>query len=205
MKTPAFTRGIAGLGVGLLIGLMLGLSASPVVATVMTALTGLLGGFIGVRSSSDNQTTSPCDMVFAITFAFAAILGIFTGLYMRNHNLLSPTLAQQKQQWIEIGFEEDQALALVVRQRLGTSSTKSANSTTASSLSGITSTYLFAGNASNCGKLKPASFSDNDELTRAWRSEGDRWEQIANNVEKNIPSDQQRVAYQILWRLRCKE
>ena len=79
----------AGLGLGLLIGFIIGLSIAQVTGIILAALTSLLAAFFGLQNNLEGKTGNK---VVIGTFSFTCIISIFFGLYIRTHNLLSPSL-----------------------------------------------------------------------------------------------------------------
>lgn len=88
----------AGAGLGVVVGLLVGLSSSPVVAAVVGALaTGLvtLLGFVRPTSESDQSSSVQGSVVRLAAFGFSCACAVLFGLFLRTHNWLSPTVADQ--------------------------------------------------------------------------------------------------------------
>lgn len=95
----------AGGALGMLLGLLVGLSASPVVAGVVTGLVALLAGVFGLSDKlSDGLGRRGAHRLAA--FGVIAALAAPLGIYLRSAELLSPTVAQQRQQLVEIGITD---------------------------------------------------------------------------------------------------
>ncbi len=58
LRARVLAEVLAGVGVGVLLGLILGLAASEVVKAVLAGLVALLGGFLGLKSSSSKKSKS---------------------------------------------------------------------------------------------------------------------------------------------------
>jgi hypothetical protein len=92
----------AGAAIGLLVGLIAGLSISPVTSTILGALsTGLLV-LLGFKESQ--ETTYSASHAFRVLgFGLFCSLALIAGISLRTHQVLSPSLARQKQQLTDIG------------------------------------------------------------------------------------------------------
>lgn len=104
-----------GAGIGLLFGIIMGTSTTPTVATVLGALTTLLAGILGLNDQYFNNVKA----VRIGSFGFACVIGAYTGLYVRSHNLLSPSPESMKAQYLRLGYSETQALELVTFKEFG--------------------------------------------------------------------------------------
>ena len=104
-----------GAGIGLLFGIIMGTSTTPTVATVLGALTTLLAGILGLNDQYFNNVKA----VRIGSFGFACVIGAYTGLYVRSHNLLSPSPESMKAQYLRLGHSEEQALKLVTFKEFG--------------------------------------------------------------------------------------
>ena len=120
------TQVFSSVGIGLLVGLLLGLSSAPVVGLVVGSVTALLAGLLGVAVPvKDGEQAAPIPRgqqqaligLRAGTFGLACIVGMFAGIYMRTHNLLSPPepgLQERYDELMAIGFSAERARELVV-------------------------------------------------------------------------------------------
>lgn len=120
-------------GIGLLIGILLGLSTSPVVGLAVGSITALLASLLGLKipkkngeQATDDTTNREQQKLIGIRagfFGLTCVVGIFIGIYMRTHNVLSPpelTLKQQIAELTAIGFSAQEARELVVPHATGT-------------------------------------------------------------------------------------
>jgi hypothetical protein len=102
-------------GIGLLFGVIMGTSITPTVATVLGALVAILSAVLGLNDSQFTHAKA----VRIGSFGLACVLGAYIGLYVRSHNLLSPSLASLKAQYLEIGSSEKQALQFITYKEFG--------------------------------------------------------------------------------------
>jgi len=111
---------LCGASLGGFVGVMVGLSSSPIVASVVSALVGLvvayatatLGGGLREALESSNEAVrsqSIAVQVYLAGFSFIGTLALLVGLYMRTHNSLSPTPREIVEQWMEAGLTEGPA------------------------------------------------------------------------------------------------
>ena len=105
----------AGAGIGLLFGMLMGASVTPTVATMLGTLTAILTAILGVNDNYFNKTKA----ARIGAFGFACFIGAYISMFIRAHNLMSPSIITLKNQYIEAGFNEEQALAFIAQQRLG--------------------------------------------------------------------------------------
>jgi hypothetical protein len=121
------TQVFSGVGMGLLVGIIVGLSVSPVVKTILGALAGLLAAFLGLQDSfyskqQEEDATKVYDRIKmssirAGSFGLACAVGILFGVFVRTHDLLTITIKDQVQRWVDAGYNDDYARALVVYQK----------------------------------------------------------------------------------------
>ncbi len=159
-------------GIGVLIGILLGLSASPVVGMVVGAVTAMLTSLIGTDwPAAKTPTTEPAERdrqqrlmaVRAGCFGLACVMGIFSGIYMRTHHVLSPpqpTMKEQFDAYRSIGFSAQQARSLVA----GKTPTAHENSPSTSD------TVLFAVDADSCEKMNIDNFATLDAAADYYRN-----------------------------------
>ena len=168
-------------GIGSLIGILLGLSSSPVVGLVVGSITALLASLIGLKTpatddDSGSQVLTGAQLKLAGlrtgSFGLACVLGIFVGIYMRTHNVLSPTeptLQVQFSELTQIGFSPKEARELLVIKKFNDKSTqdKSADSSPTASLE---KTVLFATDSKLCEKIAVDRFENFSALMSFYRS-----------------------------------
>ena len=168
------TQIFSSVGIGLLIGILLGLSASPVVGLVVGSVTALLTSLIGMQTpkkSGDQETTEKISQeqlkligIRAGVFGLTCIVGIFAGIYMRTHNVLSPpkpTLKEQVNELIGIGFNSQEARDLVVVQvPYADSSSEKTNNRSTLSTDALQNTVLFSIDSETCEKIAISRFEN---------------------------------------------
>lgn len=109
----------SGTGIGLLIGVLMGISVTPTVAVIIGALASGLAILLGLNDAHFNNAKA----VRIGGFGFACVLGIYFGLYARTHQMLSPepvpppSLAEQKAEYVAMGFSEREALDFIAFSR----------------------------------------------------------------------------------------
>jgi len=166
----------AGAGTGLLLGLLLGLSASPVVAVVVGALAALLASLIGLplpgKAGAAADAPGPAQRKAAhwraAVFSLVCVLGLLIGLYVRTHDLLSPTprsLQVQVDELTALGFSSAEARRIVVLHKLDDSPVPAPASTALPGRS-----LLFAAQAERCERLNPERFKDLAATVAAYRA-----------------------------------
>jgi hypothetical protein len=105
------------------VGWMAGLSASPVAATIISALmsaivavgaglTAFKLGNLTVRSAFVEFPTIP---VAAIAFGMA--LGVAAGVWSRTHDVLSPTLESRLNGWVALGAKREDVVRAMLAQQ----------------------------------------------------------------------------------------
>ncbi|MBW4891579.1 hypothetical protein KXQ82_17770 [Mucilaginibacter sp. HMF5004] len=120
---------LSGIGMGLLLGIIMGLSVSEVVKVIMGAMTAILGAFLGFDKQSftgigneEYQKIEENRLFTALRagwFGLAVLVGIISGMYIRTHEVFTPTVSANVKQWTDAGYSEDYARKLVAYQRLG--------------------------------------------------------------------------------------
>lgn len=98
-----------GLGIGLLLGILLGLSISPVVSGVIATLSSLLAILIGLNE----KYLDPLKSIRIGSFGLFAVAGIILGLYLRANDPFAPSLLDKKNEYVAIGYSEEEAKALI--------------------------------------------------------------------------------------------
>lgn len=115
MNRHNLTAIFSGSGLGLAVGLFMGLSVSPIVGVVIGAIASSLAVFLGFGDEKHTSAKSLRIGAFGLAAALSAILGI----YIRSHNLLSPSLDSLKSQYLELGFSEEEALSFIKFKEFG--------------------------------------------------------------------------------------
>lgn len=106
----------AGLGLGLLIGIVIGLSIAEVTGVILAALTSLLAAFFGLRSSSDGEKGN---QVIIGTFGFSCIIAILLGIFVRTHNLFSPSIEKDIETYKKVKLTDKEIKELILFKEFG--------------------------------------------------------------------------------------
>jgi hypothetical protein len=101
-----------GLGVGLLLGLLLGLAVSPVVSAIIGTLSSLLVVLLGLNESYLN----PVKSIRIGAFGLFCVIGILSGIYIRSHNSLAPSLQSLNKEYKSLGFSDKDARDFIAYQ-----------------------------------------------------------------------------------------
>jgi hypothetical protein len=202
---------LAGTAIGLLLGLLVGLSSSPVVATVVGAITGGMLVFLGFTShgQSDSNTTSSLEAAgWRLTgFGLACSAALIVGLEVRTQNLLTPPVKKQVSELTDAGFTADEAhgwvayknIGVLMRVRPDTPVDKDKRA------AGTASSYLFAspGNDS-CNLLNPDKYSSQSEHLIALRNAGGRYAAFADSIA-GLDEKSRAVTFNATKHLLCPE
>ncbi|MEZ5083065.1 MAG: hypothetical protein R2750_06415 [Bacteroidales bacterium] len=180
-----------GLGIGLLLGLLLGLAVSPVVSGVIGTISSLLAVFLGLNDKYMGQIKS----IRIGAFGFFAVVGILSGMFIRTHNALSPTKDEIKKEFLNAGFNENQALyftALQVAEYVpeGWFETTAADTVANSKRSRSTQSHLFSSHVdvSQCAVLKSADRDfPKSEMVYSFESAGGVWKELAYGLSPDFP------------------
>ena len=108
----------SGIGIGLLVGILMGTTVEPVVSIVVGALASGLALLLGLN----DQNFGNAKALRIGSFGIACIVGSYLGIYVRSHNLLSPpqpSMAEQKAEYVQLGFEDREALDFIAYERFG--------------------------------------------------------------------------------------
>ncbi|HVR29673.1 MAG TPA: hypothetical protein VMS86_09060 [Thermoanaerobaculia bacterium] len=190
---------LAGGGIGLLVGALLGLSVSPVVATVLGALTAVIAAFFGLAGDS-KQDSARLGRIAA--FAFAAVVGLVTGLYLRTHDSLSVSVEDDVAEWEAAGYPTGIARGIVAYERTGLVPegwSQAPEETGPRSAS----TALFSASAEDCARVDPRDHPDTEELANAFALAEGGWAELARATGE-VPAEQRREILEAAWRLACE-
>lgn len=104
-------------GIGLLFGVIMGTTTTPTIATLLGALTAVLGAILGLNDNLFSDTKAARIGAFGV----CCVVGAYLGLYVRSHNLLSPSLIELKHGYLAAGFSEQQAMQILAMKEVGVS------------------------------------------------------------------------------------
>jgi hypothetical protein len=115
---------VAGVALGLFVGALLGLSLTPgTTSTVMTALVAVLAIFFGLTNAAETTQIRPATGRIA-AFCIAALIATTAGIYVRTHDLLSPSgsgLPALATELKTIGYSDDEIHNMIKARYFGSS------------------------------------------------------------------------------------
>lgn len=189
-KSIAF---FSGGGLGIAVGIFMGLATSPTVGVVIGAIASSLAIFLGFGDGEHSHIKSIRIGAFGIMAAIFALLGV----YIRANNLLSPSLESLKAQYMELGFEEQEALDFIKFKEFGIlqegwrmaggDSTAGANQQSGRSL-------LFSSGAvtrSDCEKFDFNEFTSLKIILNNLSFLDESWKKMANEVQKQFSDEEE--------------
>lgn len=109
----------AGATMGMLIGSLIGLSTVPVVGGVVSALTALIGAFLGLAGPNASKLPLTFQPARVIGFGLCCVIAIVAGIIIRTHHLLAPAAKDQVASLVAAGFDQPAAIELVAYQNFG--------------------------------------------------------------------------------------
>jgi len=166
---------------GLLVGALVGLSSSSVVQTLVTALIAVATAIVGVVPTDGAKVRiSPTAHTWMALFGVCAFAGMVSGLYIRTHDMLSPTPSDLVERWEAAGFTAPAARALVAARQEHDGEADGARPS---------SSVLFghAGVADGC---IDADFASAEQVASRFQSEGQPWRGVSVIIQ-GIPADAQ--------------
>ncbi len=207
ISTIALANFLGGACLGLLLGLLVGMSSTPVVANVIAAFTAAMIAFIGLRandspnSPSDETSRSSSALARTSGFALACVASVLLGLFIRTHDLLSPTLADRAKIWEQLGFSPAETRAILLYQQANVvpeswKFSPSEKATTQSSL-------LYGSEASLCAEARPERFANTAETLQAWKKFGGIWERTSELIAHNVAPEKQDNAVKEAHQMIC--
>jgi len=107
-----FSSFFNGLGVGLLLGLLLGLAVSPVVSVIIGTISSLLAVLLGLNENYLN----PAKSIRIGSFGLFCVVGILSGVYIRSHNSLAPSLQSLYNEYRAMGFSDKDSRNFIAYQ-----------------------------------------------------------------------------------------
>jgi hypothetical protein len=200
----------AGGGLGLCVGVLIGMTTTPVVGTVIGALTALFATIFGDQiGRSTGAGAAPDPAGFARIGAFGALctVGALVGVSIRAHNVLGETPAVQVAGLEAAGFSKPIALQLYMYRTFGLVQTDDLHvrpATNAPPPVNVNQSSLSAGPAaSECRQYAPTEYhNDPANISSAWRKAGGAWAAVADAVQ-GAPADKQLAMAHAAWSLAC--
>jgi hypothetical protein len=208
------TQVFSSLGVGLLVGILLGLSSAPVVGLLVGSLTALLASLLGFKLPTRGETESgPAaaslsqELVQTLiglragTFGFACVLGIFVGIYLRTHDVLSPAAPGLEERYAEllaIGFSPQEARSVLV---------DGAFTDPAAATPTTRNTVLFGIDTALCQQLAPDRFATLAAAADYYRGRDLAWlADIALELDRGLDGEaEKRLALDAVVRTACRD
>jgi hypothetical protein len=202
---------LTGASLGALVGLYVGLSTSPIVSTIVGTLTSLLTTLVGLKLVLDKQEPSEggesigsfkIKMVLLSAFAMACIVFTISGMYLRTHNTLSPTLSEKYTAWEKAGFSKEEIKKILLFQELGIQTGKEGISEGITSVSPLSenakaqSSVLFRAEVSieACDLINVSVDQSLPVILDNFTTNGGIWEQWAKDINKNLPEKHKKQA-----------
>jgi hypothetical protein len=164
-----------GAGIGLLLGILWSLSVSPVIGGVIATLSSLLALFLGLSE----KYIDPLKSIRIGAFGIAAVAGVLLGLYIRTNDPFTPTMRDKMDQYLAIGYSEEQARAFI---------TKSIESDTGKTRREANVLYSGTVDAGACDDLQYAK-EGSPEIINTFKSAGGAWRELAETFEADLPGD----------------
>jgi hypothetical protein len=166
-----------GLGIGLLLGILLGLSISPVVSGVIGTLTGILALLLGLNEKYLDSLKSMRIGAFGVF----AVVGIIIGLYIRANDPFAPSLKTKMDNFLEIGYSEEEARAFITKDVIS-------DSTRSKREAGVL--YSSTVDAGACDVLQYASADQPvNELVNTFKEAGGTWKELAEEFSRTLPDN----------------
>jgi hypothetical protein len=211
-NSPLLSQVFPGLGIGLLVGLIVGMSVSPVVSIILGSLASLLAAFLGLQGGGESEAAD--ETLFRRfrmnglrmgSFGFACVAGILLGLFIRSQDVFSLPINKQVEKWTSAGYSDKEARQFVAFEKLGVK--PDAKEIVASEIQKAHSSSLFTGASSEnlCYELRSDRY-DNDikKILEAYRNTNKNLAALANDIEKNVPREQQLAFINSVWRVICE-
>lgn len=208
------TQVFSSLGIGLLVGILLGLSSAPVVGLVVGSITALLASLLGLKLPARDSAAAATDdqlpqamvqMLIGVragTFGFACVVGIFAGIYMRTHDLLSPPARGLEARYAEllaVGFDPGEARNLLI-------SPPATSGHGGEGKLDTRQTVLFSIDAENCSQLSEDRFASLSAAAAYYRGRELDWlADIAEGLDAGLADeDQKRRALAAVVNVACR-
>lgn len=203
----------AGASFGSLTGIVLGVSLSPLVANFLAPLLVIVTAVLGLKEGDDEESAfSLRKTVRATAFAVFSIVGIFSGIWVRVNDALSPNIVDQIQRIDSLHLEKNTAddikASLARKAFLGSAVVVEGNkvsegendeSTTEKARIGqmreATSkdSVLFGTTSSQLAFLKPSRLRDSNAVADLYIRTGGFWAAFAKSINEGTTDEAQRM------------
>jgi len=173
---------------------MVGLSKSPVVAIIVSALAAGLLTLLGFsRAIKKGEPTGMSDSPARLgAFGFACAGALVLGVCAREHNWLSPSIAEQVQSVKNAGFSAEQARQWVAYMNVGSPDTNANASSRITT--GRSGSMLFAGSdAGDCQFFKTSSYKDSQGELDSLKMQHGNYEALALKLSSLTPEEQNAI------------
>ena len=188
---------------GLLVGVLTGLSSSPVVGSLVGTLATIL--VVVAHSvfgrSPTGETAGPAgpgqkhglDLggQWLAIFCLMCLFGVFSGVWIRTHNWLSPSVKTQLAWWTEAGYSKERAQQIVMQASMARKGNDPIHS------------VLFADQGSvDLEQLNPEPYDTVAAIKTVWQASGDPFlSDVANRIAGSpaLDEDQKRATFRIIW------
>lgn len=198
----------AGAGLGLLVGVLVGLSSSPVVSVVVGALAAGMVTLLGfTRPAKEGEPAYKEGSVARLgSFGVACTAAVLLGLFVRTHNWLSPSIAEQVAEVRKAGYTEDEARRWVALRNIGTApGSENEKSKSGGGNGAVAGSVLFAGgNSGECQYFDTNRYKDVPEHLYALRQQGGTYAEYADKIS-TLDSSHQKTVLDSLRILYCPQ
>lgn len=176
----------AGAAMGLLLGALVGLSTTPVVATVISGVAALVGGLLGIGTTTSAQSPVNLNTWRVVGFGFAFVPALLWCVTLRTHHTLEPSLKAQIEELAQAGVEPKYAQELVMFRAFGV---QPANRTVSANDNQVHQTVggLFATSADVCNQLARAHDQDVPSRIQGLARGGNATEKFVNFISAATP------------------
>lgn len=195
----------AGAGLGLLVGILVGLSASPVVSVILGSIAAGLVTLLGFVSKEDTAAGQG-SVVRLGSFGVACAIAVVVGIFVRTHNVASPSISQQVEEIRKAGYSAEEARRWVAYRNLGANldaGPPGEKPRETVSVAPAASSVLFSGTESgDCRHFDTTQYKNAAEQINALRLAGGRYAEYADKIA-SMDANQQKTALDGLRLLFC--
>jgi hypothetical protein len=205
----------AAIGLGLLVGILVGLSSSPVVSVVVGALAAGMVTLLGFARPAKDGDPSYADgsAVRLGGFGVACSVAVLLGLFIRTHDWLSPSIADQVSEVQKAGFSGEEARRWVAYKNVGavldSGTSRGSNGGKDASAAGVRGAEALAGsvlfasaNSSECQNFDTSRYKDVSEHLYSLRQLGGKYAEYAEKIS-TLDATQQKTVLESLRLLFC--